>query len=125
MTFPSLAAAAALLLLGRAPVAPPAHARGADAADVARRAAVGVYVASTYNRHPLPAVDRIASARGYEHYVKLDECVLTLRGDGRFIASAKYYHEYLRAGAPMPPRARLSESYRGSYTVQGSRITLV
>ena len=86
---------------------------------------VGVYVASRYNRREFPAVDRIPTAKGFEHFVKLDECVLTLRRDGRFTVSAKYYHEIVKTGAAMPPRARLSDTYRGAYFVQGNRITLV
>jgi hypothetical protein len=89
------------------------------------RLPVGVYVASRYNRRELPAIDRIPTGQGYEHYVKLDECVLTLRADGHFVVAAKYYHEMVKTGAAMPDRARLSDSYRGTYVVQGGRITLV
>ncbi len=126
MTFTTLAIAA-LLALSPAPKHPVA-----TSTPVAPRAAppaprplpAGVYVASRYNRRALPAVDRIASEKGFEHYVKLDECVLTLRGDGRFVASAKYYHEHMAVGTPVPPRARLTDSYRGTYAVRGAQITL-
>ena len=119
MTFPLLTAALLALGPGRA------VARPTPVALAATRLPVGVYVASKYNRRDLPAVDRIPTGKGFEHFVKLDECVLTLRGDGRFVVAAKYYHEMVKTGAPMPDRARLSDTYRGSYVMQGDRITLV
>jgi hypothetical protein len=122
MTLPILAAA--LLALAPVPVSRAAAIAPARALQ-SPRLPVGVYVASRYNHRELPAVDRIPTGKGYEHYVKLDECVLTLRPDGRFVVSAKYYHEMVKTGAAMPDRARLSDTYKGSYVMHGGRITLV
>ena len=100
--------------LGSAPAVAPA---------VEAPAAVGMYRAVRFERRPLPASERIPATRGYHHYVKLDQAAVTLRADGRFIASFRYWHHHLRDGAPVPKSPMLSETHRGTYTVRGARVT--
>ena len=85
---------------------------------------VGTYRAITLDRHPLPAVERIAATDGYHHYVKLDEAVVSLRADGRFVASFRYFHHHLPDGAKVPDSPVLSESYRGTWVTRGRSVIL-
>src|SRR5690349_4857031 len=83
----------------------------------------GVFVADRYNGGPVPAVDRFPSSEGFSHYVKLEEGVVTMRPNGTFVSSWRYYHELLRIGAPIPGRLPIkTDSYRGTYTQTGSTI---
>ena len=85
---------------------------------------VGTYRAVALDRHPLPAVERIAATDGYHHYVKLDEAVVSLRADGRFVASFRYFHHHLPNGAQVPDSPVLSESYRGTWVARGTTVIL-
>ena len=110
------------LLLLLATVAPLASAPGTTpVAETA--AAVGMYRAVRFERQPLPASERIPATKGYHHYVKLDQAAVTLRADGRFIASFRYWHHHLKDGAPVPKSPMLTETHRGTYSVRGARVT--
>ena len=92
-------------------------------APAPRAALSGVYVADRYNGGAVPAIDRFPSSEGYTHYVKLEEGVVTMRPNGTFVSSWRYYHELLRNGAPVPRRLPIkTDSYRGRYTQTGSTI---
>ena len=106
----------------RAPA--PAPRRAAPATASAAPAPIGMYRAVLLDRQPLPAVERFAATNGYFHWVKLDGAVVTLRPDGRFVASFRYWHHHLPNGSPIPPSPVLSDVYRGTYTVQGATVTL-
>lgn len=83
----------------------------------------GVFVADRYNGGAVPAIDRFPSSEGFTHYVKLEEGVVTMRPNGTFVSSWRYYHELLRNGAPVPARLPIrTDSYRGTYTQTGSTI---
>jgi hypothetical protein len=49
--------------------------------------------------------------------------VVTLRGDGRFIASFRFWHHHLQDGTRVPDSPVLSETHRGTYTVRGGTVT--
>ena len=53
------------------------------------------------------------------------EALITVRPDGRFIASFKYYRQHVRPGAAVNPGPLLNESYMGKYTVNGTQITFI
>jgi len=89
-----------------------------------RAATVGTYRAITLDRLPLPAVERIAATDGYHHYVKLDEAVVSLRADGRFVASFRYFHHHLPNGARVPDSPVMSESYRGTWVAKGRTVVM-
>jgi hypothetical protein len=112
---------AALFLLTT--VAPLAGAPGTAPEAAAPAAAVGMYRAVRFEQRPLPASERIPATKGYFHYVKLDQAAVTLRADGKFIASFRYWHHHLKDGAPVPRSPMLSETHRGTYTVRGGRVT--
>lgn len=82
----------------------------------------GVFVADRYNGGPVPATDRFPSAQGYSHYVKLEEGVVTMRPNGTFVSSWRYYHELLRDGQTVPRLQLKTDSYRGRYTQTGNNI---
>lgn len=85
----------------------------------------GLYVATRLNYHPLPRIERVPSVDGWEHWFKLDEALITLRPDGRFIASFRYYRQHVRPRAAVNPGSLLNESYKGKYSVKGTTITFV
>ena len=85
----------------------------------------GLYVANLLNRHPLPRIERVPSTDGWEHWFKLERGLLTLRPDGRFIASFRYYRQHVPPRAPVRPGPLLNETYKGKFTVSGTRITLI
>ena len=85
----------------------------------------GLYVATRLNYAPLPRVERVPSTDGWEHWFKLLDAAVTLRPDGRFIASFKYYRQHVRPGAKVSPGPLLNETYKGKYTLRGTEITLI
>lgn len=89
----------------------------------ARPAAVGTWRARAFNKRALPAVERIPATDGWHHYVKLEGAVVTLRADGRFIASFRFWHHHLEDGTRVPDSPVLSETHRGTYTVRGGTVT--
>jgi len=83
----------------------------------------GLYVGTLLNSHPLPRVERVPSQDGWEHWFKLLGANITLRPDGRFIASFKYYRQHVRPRAAVRPGPLLNETYKGKFTVKGTQIT--
>ena len=88
----------------------------------APQALSGVYVVDRYNGGPVPAVDRFPSTQGYSHYVRLEEGVVTLRPNGTFGSSWRYYHELLPDGKPVPRLLLKTDQYKGRYTLTGNAI---
>lgn len=104
---------AGVTLLGAAPRARESAATVADAK----------YVAVLFNKRALPTEENIPSTKGYHHYLKVDEAVLDMRANGRFIASFRYYHDLVKDGATVPKLRVLRETHRGTYTVRGTSVT--
>ncbi len=85
----------------------------------------GLYVATRLNYSPLPRIERVPSTDGWEHWFKLEEALITIRPDGRFIASFRYYRQHVRPRAKVDPGSLLNETYKGKYSVKGTSITFV
>ncbi|HZK78185.1 MAG TPA: hypothetical protein VFC35_04695 [Gemmatimonadaceae bacterium] len=85
----------------------------------------GLFVATLLNSHPLPRIERVPSQDGWEHWFKLEQGLITLRPDGRFIASFKYYRQHVAPKAPVRPGPLLNETYKGRFSVKGSQITFL
>ena len=85
----------------------------------------GLYVATRLNYAPLPRIERVPSQDGWEHWFRLMEGNITIRPDGRFIASFKYFRQHVRPKAAVKPGPLLNETYKGKYTVRGSEITFI
>lgn len=113
MMFKSTLVAVSALLLSAATPAKPAA------------APAGLYVASLLNYHKLPRIERVPSQDGWEHWFKLEEAMITLRPDGRFIASFKYYRQHVKPRAAVRPGPMLNESYKGKYSLKGTQITFI
>lgn len=94
-------------------------------ASVGARSAApsGLFVGTRLNAHPLPRVERVPSQDGWEHWFKLEGANVTLRPDGRFIASFKYYRQHVKPKAAVRPGPLLNETYKGKFTVAGTSIT--
>src|SRR5688572_2820353 len=63
----------------------------------------GLFVGTALNRYPLPRIERVPSQDGWEHWFKLERANITLRPEGRFIASFKYYRQHKKPKAPVRP----------------------
>ncbi len=85
----------------------------------------GLFVGTTLNRYPLPRIERVPSQDGWEHWFKLERANITLRPEGRFIASFKYYRQHVKPKSPVRPGPLLNETYKGKFTVKGTQITFV
>jgi hypothetical protein len=85
----------------------------------------GLYVGTLLNSHPLPRIERVPSQDGWEHWFKLLGANITLRPDGRFIASFKYYRQHVKPRAAVRPGPLLNETYKGKFTVKGTQITFL
>ena len=83
----------------------------------------GLFVGTLLNRHPLPRIERVPSQDGWEHWFKLEKALVTLRPEGRFIASFRYYRQHKKPKAPIRPGPLLNETYKGRFTVKGTQIT--
>lgn len=83
----------------------------------------GLFVGTLLNAHPLPRAERVPSQDGWEHWFKLERALITLRPDGRFIASFKYYRQHVRHRSAVRPGPLLNETYKGKFRVKGSQIT--
>jgi hypothetical protein len=110
-----LSLAAALLLL-------PSIAPTAQATRAALPALAGSYEATRVNRRTVPTADRVEASPGYEHAVRLEQLVLTLRADRRFTAMVKYHQSLVKRNARPEPTPVMSASVRGRYEVRGSAI---
>lgn len=82
----------------------------------------GSYEATRVNRKSLPTNDRVEASPGYEHAVKLETMVLTLRGDNRFTAIVKYHQSMVKLRAPAEEGPVMSAAVRGRYTITGTSI---
>jgi hypothetical protein len=91
--------------------------------DATAAAPSGLFVGTLLNRHPLPRIERVPSEDGWEHWFKLERALITLRPEGRFIASFKYYRQHVRPRAAVRPGPLLNETYKGKFTVKGTQIT--
>ena len=91
--------------------------------QAARPAAIGTWRARAFNTRALPAVERIPATDGWHHYVKLEQAVVTLRADGRVIASFRFWHHHMRDGTRVPESPVLSETHRGTYSIRGGIVT--
>ena len=91
--------------------------------DARSAAPSGLFVGTRLNAHPLPRVERVPSQDGWEHWFKLEGANVTLRPDGRFIASFKYYRQHVKPKAAVRPGPLLNETYKGKFTVAGTSIT--
>ena len=85
----------------------------------------GLWVATRLNYSPLPRIERVPTTDGWEHWFRLMEAFITIRPDGRFIASFKYYRQHVRPRAAVRPGPLLNESYKGRYSVKGGQITFI
>jgi len=85
----------------------------------------GLWVATRLNYAPLPRIERVPTTDGWEHWFRLMEAFITIRPDGRFIASFKYYRQHVRPRAAVNPGPMLNESYKGRYTLRGTQITFI
>ena len=83
----------------------------------------GLFVGTALNRYPLPRIERVPSQDGWEHWFKLERANITLRPEGRFIASFKYYRQHKKPKAPVRPGPLLNETYKGKFSVKGNQIT--
>jgi hypothetical protein len=112
-----------------APAAPPhtahAHASLHVAAANVGAEVTGLWVATRLNYSPLPRIERVPTTDGWEHWFRLMEAFITIRPDGRFIASFKYYRQHVRPRAAVNPGPLLNESYKGRYTLRGTQITFI
>ena len=85
----------------------------------------GLYVATKLNYHELPRIERVPSQDGWEHWFKLLEANITIRPDGRFIASFRYYRQHVKPRAAVNPGPLLNETYKGKYSLSGTKITFI
>lgn len=108
------------LLVFLALLAVPSHSTGASSA-----LPTGLYVANRLNAHALPRIERVPSNAGWEHWFKLERGLVTLRPDGRFIASFRYYRQHKTLKAAVRPGPLLNETYKGKYSVRGTQITFI
>jgi hypothetical protein len=115
------------LLIGLSLLPAPAVPRTAEFIPAASVPAeiTGLYVATRLNYHPLPRIERVPSTDGWEHWFKLLEGLITVRPDGRFIASFRYYRQHVRPRAAINPGPLLNETYKGRYTIRGTQITFI
>lgn len=108
------------LLVFLALLAVPSHSTEASSA-----LPTGLYVANRLNAHALPRIERVPSNAGWEHWFKLERGLVTLRPDGRFIASFRYYRQHKTLRAAVRPGPLLNETYKGKYSVRGTQITFI
>ncbi|HUQ20601.1 MAG TPA: hypothetical protein VM099_13385 [Gemmatimonadaceae bacterium] len=85
----------------------------------------GLWTATKLNYAPLPRVERVPTTDGWEHWFRLMEAAITIRPDGRFIASFRYYRQHVRPKAAVNPGPLLNETYKGKYTIRGTEITFI
>ena len=115
------------LLVGLSLLIPPAVPRTSAYIPTTSATAeiTGLYVATRLNYHPLPRIERVPSTDGWEHWFKLLEGLITVRPDGRFVASFRYYRQHVRPRAAVNPGPLLNETYKGRYTIRGTQITFI
>ncbi|HET9636069.1 MAG TPA: hypothetical protein VFP26_09095 [Gemmatimonadaceae bacterium] len=90
-----------------------------------RSAITGSYVAVTLDGRSLPADLRVPAVDGAFRLFTLEQGVLRLNADRTFTLYFRYYHQLVRRGAHPLPTPVMSDSEKGTYTIEGSRVTLV
>ena len=83
---------------------------------------VGSYEATRVNRKVVPTADRVEASPGYEHAIRLEEMVLSLRADKRFIATVKYHQSMVKRSARAEVSPVMTAAVRGRYEVRGTTI---
>ena len=84
----------------------------------------GSYVARTLNGRALPAELRIPATAGDFRLFRLEQGVLRLSPGGRFTLYFRYYHQLVRRGARPTSTPVLSDSEKGTFTVNMGRLIL-
>lgn len=113
------------LSLAALSAAPRQAARTAAGAAGAPSALVGSYEATRVNRKAVPTADRVDATAGYEHAVRLEEMILALRADQRFVATVKYHQSMVRKRAKAEESPLMTAAVRGRYEVRGTTIRFV
>ena len=86
-----------------------------------------VYSLVRMNGQPVPGAVRFRSTKGTMHWLRVEESVLRLKRDGSFVASARFYRELLREGAPAPRPANLrllNDAAQGRYSIRRDTLVL-
>lgn len=84
----------------------------------------GSYVVRTMNGKALPAELRIPSTAGAVRLFRLEQGVLTLKPGGRFTLYFRYYHQLVQRGARPIATPVLSDSEKGTYTLNTHGLML-
>lgn len=85
-------------------------------------AVVGSYEAKRVNQKPVPTADRVEATPGYEHAVRLEQMVVTLRADKRFVAMVKYHQSMVKKRAKAEESPVMTTSVRGRYELRGTTV---
>jgi hypothetical protein len=94
-------------------------------AQTPSRLPAGVYVITHVNEKPLPIADRLPTVNQMEQAVRLEEGVLRLRPDGRYVVAVRFHRALVQRGAGMPTTPVLDESSAGRFVLRGSNITFI
>jgi len=84
----------------------------------------GSYLARTMNGHPLPTELRVPVMAGDYRLFRLEQALLRLGHDGRFMLYFRYYHQLVRRGSKPTSTPVMSDSESGTYTVHAGSIIL-
>lgn len=103
-------------------VSAPAARQSSSSLPPAPAAVAGSYEATRVNRRAVPTADRVEASPGYEHAVRLEQMVLTLRADKRFVAIVKYHQAMVKKDTRPEPSPLMSGAVRGRYVLQGNSI---
>lgn len=87
-----------------------------------RASILGAYEAMRVNAKPVPTADRVEASPGYEHAVRLEQMIVTLRADKRFVAMVKYHQSMVKRRAKAEESPVMTASVRGRYEVRGATI---
>jgi hypothetical protein len=84
----------------------------------------GSYLARTMNGRPLPAELHVPAAAGGFRLFRLEQGLLRLRADGRFVLYFRYYHQLVpRGGRPIYTPV-MSDSESGTFKASAGSIIL-
>ena len=84
----------------------------------------GSYVVRTMNGNALPAELRIPTTAGAIRLFQLEQGVLTLKPGGSFTLYFRYYHQLVQRGAHPTATPVLSDSEKGTYTIDRKGLLL-
>ncbi len=84
----------------------------------------GSYLARTLNGRVLPTELRLPVTEGDYRLFVLDQAVLRLSKGGQFMLYFRYYHQLVRRGDHPTSTPVLSDSEKGTFTIDRGRITL-